>query len=177
MTTWSFGDWSQPDAKNARRNRRCGREQPARELTPEDYLAHRQRLREHQEQIAAATRRAYEEAAADAELRWDALKSAPPNHPYLKKKQIKAFGARVEHGNLIVPMRDVEGRLWSLQEIGEDWKLNQKGGRRKGCFTQIGEFKKHGDELRICICEGLRPALTAHGDRVWRCVRRRCRQP
>ena len=46
MTTWSFGDWIQPDTKNPRKNRRSGsRGNSARELTPEDYAAHRQRLR------------------------------------------------------------------------------------------------------------------------------------
>jgi len=61
-------------------------------------------------------------------------------------------------------MQDIEGKLWSLQEINEDWKLNQKGGRRAGCFTQIGEFKKKDgdDELRICVCEGFATGATLH---------------
>ncbi len=160
MTTWSFGDWIQPDTKNPRKNRRSGsRGNSARELTPEDYAAHRQRLRQHHEQIDAAKFQAWEEAAADAKLRWDTLKLAPASNAYLKKKQIKAFGARVEHGNLVIPMQDIEGKLWSLQEINEDWKLNQKGGRRAGCFTRIGEFTNEGP---ICVCEGFATGATLH---------------
>ena len=63
-----------------------------------------------------------------AAARWS--KAAPvTSHPYLRKKGVEAHGLREDrHGNLLVPMRDAEGRLWGLQSISQDGdrKLYQK---------------------------------------------------
>src|SRR2546427_5876585 len=126
--TWAFGDWSL-DIKER------GEGDPGRELAPEEIANRKRRQREQQEKIAAEEARAHGEAAVEAQQRWDRAGPAPKDHGYLKTKQINPCGARIEGRNLIIPMRDLKGKLWSLQEISPDGhKHNQEGGRRKGCF-------------------------------------------
>jgi putative DNA primase/helicase len=165
MTTWAFGDWSVPDLKSRR-----GKSQPGRELTTEEHAAIRQRQLDLEK--VRTERRAWKDAAVEAEQRWKKAKPAAKNHPYLRKQQIDPCGARIENGNLLIPMRDIDGKLWSLQQINEDWKSNQPGGRRKGCFTQIGDVGKieicgetrHSDRLR-----GVRySSIAAHGHQLCR---------
>jgi phage/plasmid primase-like uncharacterized protein len=143
VPTWAFGDWSLGGKER-------GESDPAYQLTPEEAAARKRRLRELQEKVAAEEARAHVEAAVEAQQRWDQAGPAPKDHGYLRSKQIDLCGARMEGGSLVVPMHDITGKLWSLQEISPDgYKHNQPGGRRKGCFFQIGEI---GDTF--CIGEG-----------------------
>lgn len=81
--------------------------------------------------------------------------------PYLTKKGLtKLYGTKIcpnYPDTLLVPMRDVQGKLWGLQRIlphklesGLD-KLFPKGGRIKGCFHTIGEIEPQGE---LYVCEG-----------------------
>jgi hypothetical protein len=97
-------------------------------------------------------------AAIDARQRWDRCRPADAAHPYLKSKGIDPCGTRVDGDKLLVPMRDIDGKLWSLQEIAPDgFKHNQEGGRRKGCFFQIGEIGE-----TFCIAEGFSTCGSIH---------------
>ncbi|MDD2324618.1 MAG: DUF3631 domain-containing protein [Alphaproteobacteria bacterium] len=62
--------------------------------------------------------------------------------PYLTRKCVQAFNIKCDVAKpdvLILPMRDVEGRLWNYQAIYPDGtKRLQKGARKKGCFLLIG---------------------------------------
>jgi phage/plasmid primase-like uncharacterized protein len=149
--TWAFGDWSLGIKER-------GEGDPGRELTPEETAARKKRQREQQDKIEAEEARAHEETAVEAQQRWDQTGPAPKDHGYLKTKQINPCGTRIEGRNLIIAMRDIEGKLWSLQEISPDGnKHNQPGGRRKGCFFQIGEI---GDTF--CIGEGFSTCASLH---------------
>jgi hypothetical protein len=81
--------------------------------------------------------------------------------PYLTRKGLKKlYGTKIcpdYPDTLLVPMRDVSGKIWGLQRVlphkldsGLD-KLFPKGGRIKGCFHLIGEIEPEGE---IYICEG-----------------------
>src|SRR5260363_320250 len=48
---------------------------------------------------------------------WETL--APDDHPYLKRKQVEAFGLRREGHLLVTPLRDADGKIWSLQYISD----------------------------------------------------------
>lgn len=80
------------------------------------------------------------------------------NHPYLAKKAIQANGSRVEGDNLIIPMRDTSGVLYSLQTItpvGD--KRFQYGGKVSGCYFSIGK-----PDDRLIICEGFATGASIH---------------
>lgn len=117
-----------------------------------------------QEGIRRAQRRQQAERAkrqADARQlavgRWQRASSADPAHPYLAAKGIAAHGLRQRHGSLLVPMRDGEGRLWSLQSIDRDGsKRFLAGGRKQGLYYAIG--RDVGDVL--CVAEGFATAAS-----------------
>jgi antirestriction protein ArdC/phage/plasmid primase-like uncharacterized protein len=86
---------------------------------------------------AAARERGYEAVATACKARWQ--KAVAPSdgrgHPYLEKKEVPAFGVRVDKaGQLLVPLHDTaSGRLVSLQSIGADGRKSfEKGGRVAG---------------------------------------------
>jgi putative DNA primase/helicase len=98
------------------------------------------------------------EASERAQAIWKAAIPAPADHPYLIAKDVSDDGLRVHKGALVVPMRDADGVLHSLQFIGENGpKRYLKGGRVAGCYFSIG---KPGD--RICIAEGYATGATIH---------------
>lgn len=89
--------------------------------------------------------------------RWQRASSADPAHPYLAAKGTAAHGLRQLHGSLLVPMRDGEGRLWSLQSIDRDGsKRFLTGGRKQGLYYAIG--RDVGDIL--CVAEGFATAAS-----------------
>ena len=97
------------------------------------------------------------EARRKAEKVWD-MSSEVSIHGYLGQKKVKAFGIRKHGSSLVVPMRDGDAVLHSLQFIGENGKkLFLSGGRVKGTFHLIG--KPNG---RIFVAEGYATAATIH---------------
>ena len=57
-------------------------------------------------------------------------------HPYLNDKEVKAYGIASDGHRLLIPLRDIEGNLWSIQYIDiNGYKQFLKGGRKKGMFS------------------------------------------
>lgn len=116
------------------------------------------------EQIAAATRKSeeirellWDEVANEAEKTWNDL-NFEGQSLYLDKKKITLkdqYGIRFdENGSIFIPMRDIEGRIWSYQQIRSDGtKLYLKGGKKTGNFHVIGEKLLESSET-VRICEG-----------------------
>lgn len=94
-----------------------------------------------------------EAAAVRAETQWSSYSPARPNHPYLVRKRIPPFCARQCDGELVLPIMDFSGKIWSLQYILEN------GGKR---FLSGGAIKSHfiplnhrpSQDKKILICEG-----------------------
>lgn len=121
------------------------------------------------ERRALAERMAAAKAARDAEQRavnaaareraaklWGRARPAGNDHPYLARKRVGAFGIRDLRGQLVIPMRDVDGTLHSLQFIGPDGrKTFLTGGRKRGCYYAIGR-----PDDALCICEGYATGAT-----------------
>lgn len=121
------------------------------------------------ERKAMAERMAAAKAARDAEQAnvhaaareraaklWGRGRPAGNDHPYLVKKRVGAFGIRDLRGQLVIPMRDVDGVLHSLQFIGADGrKTFLTGGRKRGCYYAIGR-----PDDALCICEGYATGAT-----------------
>jgi putative DNA primase/helicase len=98
-----------------------------------------------------------EEAREDADRIWNAACHAAEDHPYLKKKNVKAYGLRESKGNLLVRVTD-GAELHSLQIIKPDgWKQFLTGGRTRGCYFPIGT-----PDSVLYIAEGYATAATIY---------------
>ena len=134
------------------------------ELTP----AEREQLAAHA-QLAKLQRATdlsvqHHTAAERVQAKWDRLSDAPPReeNAYLARKGVEAFGVKFNGDKLVVPARDADGKLWSLQNIsGEEGgpKLFEKGGRKTGNFHLIGE-PKAGEP--ILVAEGYATGASLH---------------
>lgn len=106
-----------------------------------------------------------QEAAAEVAEVWE--KSLDDGTSgYLVKKQIdnQKLGIKFNgKGDFYVPMRDIDGKLWSMQRIfwsGERWeKRFHAGGRVVGCAHIIGKLESTG---QVFIAEGFATAASIH---------------
>jgi len=129
------------------------------ELTQEEQQDHRTRMEAARQQRETARRERQAEARESSQALWErAAKHAKADHPYLTDKGVRAFGLRQLGGQLLVPLRDSEGTLWSLQTITEDGaKRYRSGGRKQGCYHGIGTPRE-----RLYICEGYATGASIH---------------
>jgi putative DNA primase/helicase len=103
----------------------------------------------------------YSEAANRAEKLWGSSSVVDVgNHGYLAVKGVGAYGLRVSGISLVIPLRDISGRLLSLQFIKPSGnKMFLSGGKTKGVFHVIGEIDAAGV---VYIAEGYATAATIH---------------
>lgn len=89
-----------------------------------------------------------------AEAIWTQAKPAPADHPYLRRKQVGPNGLRCDlSGNLIVPLRDTDGVLHTIETItpAGDKRYLAGGAKAKHFCIIGGPIKPPGAFL---ICEG-----------------------
>jgi putative DNA primase/helicase len=111
-----------------------------------------------QEKRDAEERTRKAEARQKAEDKWTNAQPEIGAHKYLLKKGVGAYGLKSDGFNLLVPMRDEQGTLHSIQSIGPGGdKKFLPGGRVKGCYYPIG--KPNGV---LCIAEGFATAASIH---------------
>lgn len=115
---------------------------------------------------AAKLARDAEQAAVHTSARqrandlWEKSKPADGGHAYLVKKGVPAYGLKLLRQQLVVPLRDVDGTLHSLQFIaGDGRKTFLTGGRKRGCYHAIGK-----PAAALCICEGYATGATIYRD-------------
>lgn len=134
---------------------------------------------QEQEQLNAFIQKAQEENRKERERHWEATRdevqkewevfSDQGSTPYLEQKGLHSLcGCRVEAhargARLIVPARDIDGRLWGYQRIyseklslsGTD-KIFREGARKEGLFHTLGTLK---DGEPIHIAEGISTAIS-----------------
>lgn len=147
-----FGDWRTGFSQTWRAD-------IGRTLTPAEEAAHRDRLATLRRERETEETRRRAEAQQRAAAIWNAANPAPDDHAYLTRKGIKAHGARLHKGALLIPMR-AEGVIHSLQFIGGDGdKRFLSGGRVAGCYFSIGDTK---GAAALCIAEGFATGATIH---------------
>ena len=89
---------------------------------------------------------------------WATARPATNAHAYLQRKRVQAYGIRQLRDMLVIPARDVNGRLHTLQFIGADGsKRFLSGGRIAGCYYAIG---RPFDSL--LVAEGYSTGATLH---------------
>lgn len=134
-----------------------------RKLTPQEEADCRARMEMANRLAREQRERELDEAQHNAVAKWSAAVEGCDDHPYLVRKGVRAHGLRVFFGNtLLIPMRDAEGTLRSLQLIADDNaktfpKRFLKGGRTAGCFHVIGEM---GD--KVFVAEGYATAASVY---------------
>ncbi|MBS0984261.1 MobF family relaxase [Gluconobacter cerinus] len=126
--------------------------------TDEERAAMREKI-ERNRIAREAARLAREEAVSlKASAIWRRAKAAT-QHPYLTKKDVFSHGLRIDgRGNLLVPMRGPEGKIWNLQTITPDGqKRFMKDGRKAGTAAPLGSIEGKGP---IIVAEGYATAAT-----------------
>ncbi|HET8700660.1 MAG TPA: toprim domain-containing protein [Nitrococcus sp.] len=118
-----FGDWSSglSETWQAKRNRFYSRAERS-------ALARRVEAARIQAEAERMVRQA--DAANRATAIWYAGASVQGNSPYLIRKRIRAHGAKLYKGTLVLPVMDFAGKLASLQFI-------DAAGRKRGCFIPV----------------------------------------
>lgn len=143
-----FGDWS---------TGLQGTWQAERPRNPEAYRRQRDAIRKAQEEAQRIRQEEQTAAAGKARELWDRSFPADDEHPYLKKKNVKSHGLKIDGADLLVPIYDgVE--LISIQSITPDGsKYFLKNSRTGGGYHIIGEITD-----RLIIVEGFGTGSTIH---------------
>lgn len=149
-----FGDW--------RTGERFQYETQGTKLSREDRAAIKKRIEEASKKQEEEKLKRNEEAAAEAEFLWGQGKDVRKS-PYFERKKIdQLYGAKTlleDAGRaILVPMRDIAGKLWGVQRIyGNGMKRFQSGQRISGCYHMIGEMTHV-----IYLCEGYSTGVAIH---------------
>lgn len=144
--SWKSGEshtWNSPSAKPLTFAQRLERKQNAQAL--------REACIKEREAVQAAAR-------AKAQRLWSRARPATNAHPYLERKQVNAYGLKQLRDMLLVPARDLNGTLHTLQFISSDGtKRFLTGGRIAGCYFAIGSPRDS-----LLIAEGYATAATLY---------------
>ena len=122
----AFGSW-----KNGFTYKWCAKRM--KDLSDAERTEHQQRVEQAKTERDKARREAAKCARKRAQQIWDAAQPAPTDHPYLIKKGIGAHELRIHKSTLVIPMRDTDETLRSLQFISPD-------GQKR--FLTDGEIKR-----------------------------------
>jgi len=99
------------------------------------------------------------EASSRAEYLWRRYEKASSCHPYIVKKRILPFYARQYGKEIVLPVIDFEGKVWSLQYISESGeKRFLANGAIKSHFIPVQE--RPADKKKTLICEGFATGAT-----------------
>lgn len=151
LAAGSFGDW-RTDTKTVWSEHRDA------PLTADERDVLRRRMDTIKRQREAEDKKRYSESAIEAGRIWEAAQPAPSDFAYLVRKQVPPNGLRLYKDRLVVPIRDGNGELCSLQFIDRDGnKRFLSGGKIAGCYHTLGDYGG-----TLCIVEGLATGLTLH---------------
>lgn len=151
----AFGSW-----KTGQSEKWCIKSEP--ELSHAERKELARQLEAARQARKAGQRKVWELAADKAVARFRAAKpmDGASIHDYLKRKHVRAHGLRLEGQAVLVPLRDIAGRLWSLQTINRDGeKRFMGGGKTSGMFHLIGTVDPAG---ALYIAEGYATGATVH---------------
>lgn len=110
-------------------------------LTVEQKAAFLIQANERRAEREAERQAAYEAAMQKAADKWiNKSRNYPEGHPYLEAKEVDAYGIKMDqNGNLIIPGRDKNGKLQTIQTINsEGGKFFEPGCPKAGAMHVIG---------------------------------------
>ena len=132
-------------------------------MTAEEKEAMRKRIRQEKEAAQARREEERRAAAEKANLIFQTLPPAGKDNPYLKLKRVLPRGdmRQDKEGRLVLPVRNADGRIMSVQFIdGEGNKRFLKGGEKAGCYFPI-PAKDGGQAGPLLIGEGCATVASA----------------
>lgn len=125
---------------------------------------------EQEEKYKQEKEKRYAEGKAESEKTWDCAEEK--DHPYLKRKQIKAHGTRTYGQALAVPVCNETG-ITGLQLIQEDGsKKFIPGTKKQGSYYKIPAVHKSdavatADRIQLAIVEGFATGASVHEATGW----------
>jgi putative DNA primase/helicase len=133
-------------------------ETTTRQTTPAERAALQAQMRSAQAARAAELATVQTSARQRAVKLWATARPATNAHAYLQRKAVHAYGIRQLRDMLVIPARDVNGELHTLQFISSDGtKRFLTGGRIAGCYFAIGKPRE-----MLLLSEGLATGSTLH---------------
>ena len=133
-------------------------ERSSAQLNSEESTKFKDEINHLKEQWGLEKERVQIEASKKAGNEWLNAEE-PGDHVYLQEKGVGSYGLMVQGDRLLVPLRDLSDKLWSLQKILPDGKKNfLSGGKVDSCFHLFG---KEPDKV-LCVAEGYATAATIH---------------
>lgn len=134
------------------------RGRPGRAYTAAERAELRRQEVAQREQHHAEQERVHAAGRERARRLWRTARPATTEHPYLEAKGVAPYGIRRLRDMLLVPARDVDGVLHTLQFIGIDGsKRFLTGGRISGCYCAIGQPAED-----LYLCEGFATGATVY---------------
>lgn len=114
-----------------------------------DMKAVKEQIAEAAQKAAEATRLKHEEAAQRALDKWNAA-ATTGSCAYMERKLIpELYGCRLNGDTLLIPVRDVDGKLWGIESVYPDnKKMFMSGQKVNECFHVIGG--EIGDDVYLC---------------------------
>ena len=131
------------------------------DMTAAEREALKARIAEAKEAARKEQAERHAKAAELAGKLWEAAHAATDDHPYLRRKEVPAFGLRqARDGRLMVPVLDAAGLPQSLQFIaGEGFKRFLPGGKTAGGYFSL-PAKDGGEDGPLLIAEGYATAAS-----------------
>ena len=151
MPCGAFGSWKTSETHT-------WREASHKPQTPAEHAELQRQLAAMRAARDAERDKVQAEARARAAKLWERARPATNAHPYLQRKSVGAYGVRQLRELLLIPARDAQGVLHTLQFIGPDGaKRFLSGGKIAGCYCPIGRPLKS-----LLICEGYATGATLY---------------
>lgn len=138
---------------------------PNGELSIGDKKFYAEKKNEDEKAYRIKKEQSQEETAIEAEKIWGNAGPASKSNGYIVRKSLTSFEGRLEGIReaaqiLLVPVRDIDDKLWGIEFIHEDGtKRFLKGTRKQECFFRIGEFS---EGATILVAEGYATGKSLH---------------
>lgn len=108
-------------------------------------------------------RNRYEETSKKAEYLFNRGSLDAASCPYIIKKCIVAVGVRrSSDGGVLVPLRDMSGKIWSIQTITNEQKSFLKGGKVEGNYHVLGSDDDIKKQQSLIFAESYSTAASIH---------------
>jgi len=138
-------------------------------MDPKEMAACQARWRQAEAQRAKDEAERHSRMADKAAALVAGLPAPAADHLYLQTKGVKALGGIRENadGELVLPLQDITGKVWSYQTIdaiGD--KLFMPGGRVQGCYFTVHDR----NDGPLVICEGYATGASIHEATGWAVV-------
>jgi putative DNA primase/helicase len=143
-----YGDWKTGEKHEYK--------DETKKLSKQEQKEVRKQIQNHQQNLEAERERLRQEAADNCKATWEIAQEGTDSEYFKRKKISKPYGTKtvmVEDGDaVLVPTRDIKGKLWGFQKIMPDGsKIFVENQKISECFHSIGDLK---NANTIYITEG-----------------------